>query len=99
MFTCVSEDTPTPWALSGSCHRAFLVREEAPEHHDLADADDKQQDGLPDGPVGHALQQVLCFCAVLRLSQPVPRLRVHHHFQDLMNGDTRRLQLRTQRAT
>lgn len=95
--TWVSEGTLRPWFLSGSCHGAFLVREEALKHHDLTDADDKQQDGFSDGPVGDALQQVLCFCAILCLSQPVPCLWVSHHLQDLMNGDARWLQLITER--
>lgn len=75
--------------LSSGCHRAFLLREEAPEQHDLTDADDKQHDGFTDRPVGHPLEEMLCFCAVMRLSQSVPCLRISHHLQDLVNGDAR----------
>lgn len=56
----LSEDASSLRALSGGCHRAFLVSEEAPGHHDLADADDEQQDGLSDGPVGHPLEEFFC---------------------------------------
>lgn len=59
--SCLSEDASSVRALSGGCHGAFLLSEEALEHHDLAEADDEQQDGLADGPVGHPLEEVLCF--------------------------------------
>lgn len=87
-----------PRVLSGGSHRAFPLTEEAPEQHDLTDADDEQQDGFSDGPVGHPLEEMLRFCAVMRLSQPLPCLRVSHHLQDLMNGGARRLQLQVERS-
>ena len=85
--------------LSGGCYRAFLLTEEAFKQYYLTNTDDKQQDGFSDGPVGHPLQEVLCFRAVLCLSQPVPGLRVSHHLQDLMNGDARWLQLKAEKLT
>lgn len=36
---------------------------------------------------------MLCFDAVVCLSQSVPSLRFRHHIQDLMNGDAGRFQL------
>lgn len=84
--------------LSGGCDGAFLLTEEALEQHDLTEADDKQQDGFSDGPVGDSLQEMLGFHAVVCLSEPVPRLRVGHHLQDLMDGDARWLQLKLQRS-
>lgn len=96
--TCLSEAASRLPVLSGGGHRAFLLSEEASEQHDLTDADDKQQDGFSDGPVGHPLEEMLCFCAVMCLSQPVPCLRVSHHLQDLMNGDARGLQLKVKQS-
>lgn len=75
--------------LSGGCNRTFLLREEAPEHHDLPDANNKQQKGLSDGPDGHTLKEVLCFGAVLGLPQSVPRLRLSHGLHQLVNSDAR----------
>lgn len=62
------EGTSRLHVLSGGCHRAFLLSEEALEQHDLTDADDEQQDGFSDGPVGHPLEEMLGFCAVVCLS-------------------------------
>lgn len=53
----------------------------------MADADDEQQHGFSNGPVGDPLEEVLRFGAVVRLPQPVPRLRLTHRLQDLVNGD------------
>lgn len=95
MHFCIhAADFPQLLVLSGDCYRAFLLSKEAFKQHDLTDTDDKQQDSLSKGPVGDALQKVLRFCAVVCFSKSVPRLRVSHHLQDLMNGDTRGFQLK-----
>lgn len=84
----------TTISLSHCCHRTFLISEKTLEKHNLADADDKQQDGFADRPVGNTLMQVLCPGAVVCLPQPVPHLGFSHNLQDLMNSDTRGLQLK-----
>lgn len=81
-------------ALSGGCHSAFLLCKETPEQHDLANADEKHQDGFTNRPECHTLEEMLCFDAVVRLPQPVPSLRLSHHIEDLVNRDAGGLQLK-----
>lgn len=87
------EKTPYIGALSGCCHGAFPLCKEAPEQHDLANADEKQQDGFTNRPECHTLKEMLGFDAVVCLPQSVASLRLRHHVQDLMNRDAGGLQL------
>lgn len=81
--------------LSFSGDTSFLVTKEASEHDDLADADDKQEEGLPYGPVGDSVLEVFCPDAVLGLPKSVPCLRLHNHLQDLMDRHAGRFHLKT----
>lgn len=56
------------------CHGAFLFAEETLEHHDLTDANYKQEDSFSNGPVSDTFQKMLRLHSIVSLSESVPSL-------------------------
>lgn len=100
VFTLSCQDCfPTQFNMNSiltSCacyHGAFLFAEERLEHHDLTDANYKQEDSFSNGPVSDTLQNMFRLQSIVSLSESVPSLWFSRHLQDFMNGHTAWLQL------
>ena len=70
-----------------------IVCKEAAKDEDLADADEKYDDRLSDGPELDAIIELLGEVLTLRLAQAVVRLIVDHRLQVLVDTHRRRFHL------
>lgn len=73
---------------SNTCCSGLPIREEASQQDHLADANHKEDNGLPDGPECHSGVEVLCPAASLGLTEAEVCLVINDRLQGLMDGHT-----------